>query len=109
MQTFASIQPSAKLSIQQSSPSQEFFPILSNHGYFTLTPGLMTTPTPTFAPNDRSIQRRAAEKRSSEDRSSGSPEKNHAIWTTLSPPGWYQSFRKLRRLTSPAITTFQPV
>ncbi|MDE5870401.1 MAG: hypothetical protein K2H22_00425, partial [Muribaculaceae bacterium] len=39
-----------------SSPIQEKFPIVRNHGYLIFTPGFINTPVPIFAPNNLRIK-----------------------------------------------------
>lgn len=54
-QQFVPILTLTRLSIQTSSPIQLCSPMESSHGYFTRTPGLRTTPRPSFAPKQRRI------------------------------------------------------
>src|SRR5579871_3661059 len=54
MQTWEPMVTCAKLSIQTSSPIQQWSPIVRYQGNLTLTPGLMYAPLPTLAPKIRS-------------------------------------------------------
>src|SRR5580658_8570908 len=97
MQTFEPIRIGAKLSSHTSSPSQVFCPISNSQGYLILTPGLMTTPSPTLAPKTRRSARRTAEDGSHCDRSTGNPKKNQAALASTDRPGSYPELSNLPR------------
>ena len=59
-------------------------------GYFTRTPGLITTLQPMLAPNRRSRKTRTEEIGSNCNRRSGNPTKNHSATTKRPRPGEYQ-------------------
>src|SRR4051794_36257416 len=89
----------SRLSIQQSSPIHESAPIVSRHGYFTLTPGLMTTPGPIRAPNNRSRDLRTEDEGLIDDLIIGRPKKNHMEAMILPRPGLYQELSNVLRST----------
>jgi hypothetical protein len=97
MQTLLPMVTISKLSIHTSSPIQEWLPIFNRHGYFMFTLGFITTPSPTFAPNNFNKKHFNLYEGNNDDLKNIPFTKNQTVCLKKLAPGLYQSLLNLLR------------
>src|SRR5215469_1629788 len=99
MHTLDPTETGARLSIHRSSPSQQKSPTVKYQGNFTRTPGLMYTPFPIEAPNNRRIVHFTREIGMQYERTSGRPKKYQSACTSSERPLSYSLLSGRERST----------